>query len=455
MASTLTELFTRTFPRSAELADAARLTFPSGVTHDGRYLEPFPVFIDHATGATKTTVEGRSILDYWVGHGSLILGHSHPAIVAAVQTQMARGTHYAANHELELAWAHEVQRLVPSAERVRFTSSGTEATLMACRIARMVTGRPKVMKLTGHFHGWHDFLVPTAYAPYGGPDPATPGIAPGVLADVVSIPPHDLDRLEQGLRDHQPACLIIEGTGGHWGQVPITGAYLRAARELARRHDVLFILDEVITGFRVAPGGAQQVYDLRPDLTTLAKILAGGLPGGALVGREDLLEAVAFNNRYGRKMPHPGTYNGNPLSAAAGVAALQLVATGTPCETANRLAARLRRGINRVFREQRVPWVAYGEFSFIHILPDYDGPAPEGDDFLPYGGDYLKLDGPRSAKLKHAFRAALLIHGVDWFSWGGMTSAAHTDADIDRTIEAFGQAVELLRADGFINPAAG
>lgn len=446
----IAELFAARFPRSLELAEAARQCFPSGVTHDSRYLEPGPVFVDRAAGSLKYSVEGHAIIDYWVGHGSLILGHSHPAVVTAVQQQMARGTHFAANHELEIRWAQLVQQLIPSAERVRFTSSGTEATLMALRIARLVTGRDKIVKLTGHFHGWHDFLVPQAYAPYVGPDNATPGIADGVLSDVISIPPNYVGALEQVLADHHPACVIIEATGGHWGAVPISGDYLHAARELTQKYDVLLILDEVITGFRVDPGGAQSHYDVLPDMTTLAKILAGGLPGGALAGRADLLDALAFNNRYGKKIPHPGTYNANPLSAAAGIAVLEEVATGEPCRVANERARELRQRLNQLFARKQANWIAYGEFSMVHILPEYDGPRPESEEFIPYAGDHLKLDGARNAKLKHAYRAALLLNGVDWFGWGGLTSAAHTKSDLDATVEAFDHALDLLRADGWL-----
>ncbi len=449
-ASQISALFAERFPQSARLYEEARTCFPSGVTHDGRYLEPFPVFVDSAQGSRKQTVDGTELIDYWVGHGSLILGHSHPAVVQAVQQQMARGTHFSAGHALEIEWARLIQQLVPSAERVRFTSSGTEATLMALRIARMVTGRNKVVKLIGHFHGWHDFLVPTAYAPYVGADPAVPGISEAVLSDLVPIVPNAIDALDDAIQTHQPACVIIEGTGGHWGAVPVRGEYLQAARELTRKHGVLMIMDEVISGFRVHPGGSQGHYGIVPDMTTLAKILAGGLPGGALAGREDLLDAVAFNNRYGRKIPHPGTYNGNPLSAAAGITALQQVATGEPCSQANRMGAMLRQQLNRLFQQTGADLIAYGDFSMVHILPEYAGPAADSDDFIPYDGDYLKLDCPRKAGFKHAFRAALLLNGVDWFGWGGLTSAAHTEADIAKTVEGFAGAIELLRADGFV-----
>jgi glutamate-1-semialdehyde 2,1-aminomutase len=271
-----------------------------------------------------------------------------------------------------------------------------------------------------------------------------PGVTSGVQDDVVIIAPNNLELVEQTFRESQPACCIIEGTGGHWGLVPVQGEFLKGLRELCTKYGVLLIFDEVISGFRVHPGGSQAHYGVTPDLTTLAKILAGGLPGGALAGRADLLEAIAFGNRYGKKMKHPGTYNGNPLSAAAGCAALDAIADGAACRTANEQARQLRGKLNQLFARRNAPCVAYGEFSMIHILPNYDGPRPTTDDFIPCGGDYRKLDADQPASLKHALRTSLLLGGVDWFGWSGMTSAAHTADDIDQTVHAFDQALTLL-----------
>ena len=448
--SRIESLYSARFPVSARMYQRALARFPSGVTHDGRYLKPFPIYVDHARGPEKFTVDGLPIIDFWVGHGALLLGHSHPDVVRAVQTQMARGTHYSACHELELEWADRVCSLVPSAERVRFTNSGTEATLMALRIARLVTGRHKIVKFLGHFHGWHDFLVPGAYSPYDPDDLSTPGVTEGVLSDVIGLPPNDIEVLAVALEREKPACVILEPTGGHWGCVPMGGEFLMAVRELTAKHNVLLIMDEVITGFRVDPGGAQGRYAIKPDLTTLAKILAGGLPGGALAGRADVMEALAFDNRYGQKMRHPGTYNANPLSAAAGCAALDLVATGKPCEHASNVACQLRRRLNELFVEKRADWISYGEFSMVHVLTQYDGPPSTGDGFVPCGNDYQRLDGKRDPNFAHAFRAALLLGGVDWFGWGGMTSSAHTEVEIAQTVTAFAQAIDLLRADGWM-----
>ncbi|WP_010586097.1 aspartate aminotransferase family protein [Schlesneria paludicola] len=438
------------FAKSAPLFERGQAVFPSGVTHDGRYLEPFPIYVTEAHGARKTTVEGHSIIDYWVGHGAMLLGHGFPAVVRAVQRQMTRGTHFSACHELELEWAERIQRLVPSAERVRFTSSGTEATLMAVRIARLVTGRKKIAKFVGHFHGWHDFLVPAAYAPYTPENWAMPGVTAGVLDDLIVMPPLDLQTVEQVFREQQPACCILEPTGGHWGLVPIRRDFLQGLRELCTRYGVVLVFDEVITGFRVHPGGAQAHYSVIPDLTTLAKVLAGGLPGGAVCGRADLLEALAFGNRYGRKMKHPGTYNGNPLSAAAGCAALDALADGGVTRRANDSAQQLRQRLNELFVRKQIPWIAYGEFSMIHLHPNYAGPRPADPNFIPHEGAYRRLDVEPPAPPKFAFRVAMLTQGVDWFGWSGMTSAAHTEADLDETVAAFDRALEQLRAQSML-----
>jgi glutamate-1-semialdehyde 2,1-aminomutase len=371
-----------------------------------------------------------------------------------VQAQVAKSTHAGGCHDLEIEWGEWVKRLVPSAERVRFTGSGTEATLMALRLGRIFTGRPKFLKFAGHFHGWHDAVSVGSDPPYD--NLAVPGVPEGVAANTVVIPPNDLDLLERTLgADPQIGAVILEPTGGHWGAVPIRGPFLKAVRELTTKYGQLLIFDEVITGFRVAPGGAQERYGVKPDLTTLAKILAGGLPGGALAGRADVLAAIEF--RPGKpKMRHPGTYNANPLSAAAGVAALKLVATGEPCRKANESGRQLRNRLNKLFADRGWPWLAYIDFSMFKLIPKYEGPRPpeaKGDDDapIPYGGDLNKLDGPpTNPKLRHAFRQAMLLNGVDVPGLGGWLTAAHTEVDLDRTVQAVAASVEVLGAEGMV-----
>jgi glutamate-1-semialdehyde 2,1-aminomutase len=441
----LVERYTAAFPRSRKLHEQARGIFPNGVTHDARHLEPFPVYVDRALGARKWTVEGRELIDYWSGHGAILLGHSHPTVVEAVQRQMEKATHPGACHEREIEWGQGVQRLVPSAERVRFTASGTEATMMALRLARIFTGRPRVLKFAGHFHGWNDFLYPGADAPH---HDAVPGIPAETAQHTVIVPPNDLDAVERTLRaDPRIGCVILEPTGGHWSQVPIRGPFLHGLRDITMRLERLLIFDEVITGFRVSPGGAQGHYGITPDLTTLAKILAGGLPGGCVAGRADILETLAF--RPGKpKMRHPGTFNANPLSASAGIATLQIVADGDPCRRAIAAARQLRQRLNMLFAERGDAWAAYGEFSCFKLLPGYQGPRPDGDDFLPYGGALDKLDGAANAKRTHAFRQGMLLHGVDLMGLGGMTTAVHTETDIEQTVAAAAGTLDLLRAEG-------
>jgi glutamate-1-semialdehyde 2,1-aminomutase len=443
----LAERFAAEFPNSRRLAERARGVFPDGVTHDNRHLEPFPIYIDRAAGAYKWDVDGHRLLDYWGGHGALLLGHSHPAVVDAVQEAAGRVTHPGACHEKELEWGQWVQRLILSAERVRFTSSGTEATLMALRLARIFTGKPRVLKFRGHFHGWHDAVMPAAYPPHDDP---VPGIPDEVRGSTVVVTPGDANLVEDTLRrDASIGCVILEPTGGHWGAIPVRKPFLEALRDITTRLDRLLIFDEVITGFRVSPGGAQGYYGVTPDLTTLAKILAGGLPGGCVAGRADILSAIEHRSG-ARKMKHPGTFNGNPLSAAAGVAALQLVATGEPCRKANESARRLRQKLNVLFAAHGLDWIAYGEFSGWRLIEGYQGPRPTGDDFIPYDGDVAKLDAPRNAKLHHGFRQAMLLHGVDVWGTSGMTSVAHTEEEVDLTVSAIEGSIDLLKRQGIV-----
>ena len=444
--TTLQQRYEAEFAGSRKRFEQARTIFPDGVTHDSRRLEPFPVYITHALGSHKWDVDGHELIDFWSGHGALLLGHSPPEVVEAVQKQMAKGTHFGGCHELEIEWGQWVKKLVPSAERIRFTSSGTEATLMALRLARIFTGRPKALKFVGHFHGWHDGVMPGAYQPYE--SAAVPGLPAEVALQTVVIPPNDLSLLEQTLaKDPQIGVVILEPTGGHWGQVPVRGEFLRELRRLTTKYGQLLIFDEVITGFRVSPGGAQAHYGIRPDLTTLAKILAGGLPGGAVAGRADILAAIEV--RPGKpKMRHPGTYNANPLSAAAGVAALSKIADGEACRKANATALRLKRELNRLFTERFPNWIAYGDFSLLHILPNYDGPRPTGDDFIPYGGALDKLDGPRNPKQLAAWRHGLLLNGVDWFGFGAFITAGHSAEDVERTVIAVEKTIEAMREVG-------
>ena len=452
-AVSLADRYAAAFPGSKSRFETARGVFPCGVTHDTRMMDPFPVYVSRAKGARKWDVDGHELVDYFVGHGALLLGHSPDDVVTAVQEQVAKGTHYGSCHDLEIEWGQLVQRLVPSAERVRFTGSGTEATLMALRLCRLHTGRPKFLKFVGHFHGWHDYVTVAADPPYDAT--GVPGVPEAVAANCVAVPPGDLNRVEDALtNDPEIGAVILEPTGGHWGAVPVRGDFLHGLRELCTRLDRVLIFDEVITGFRVSPGGAQAYYGVTPDLTSMAKILAGGLPGGCLGGRADIL--AYLEPRPGKpKMKHPGTYNANPLSAAAGVAALTRVATGEPTRLATAAGCRLRNTLNTLFAARDWPFVAYGDFSMVRIVPGYHGPRPgtssgPADGFVPFGGDLNALDGPKNPRLMNAMRQAMLLHGVDFWGFAGMTSCEHADPVIDATVSAVSSSIEMLQREGLV-----
>ncbi|MBI2825573.1 MAG: aspartate aminotransferase family protein [Planctomycetia bacterium] len=451
--SPIVDAYRRRTPTSARLYERARGVFPSGVTHDGRYLEPYPIYVNRAAGSRKWDVDGNEYVDYAGGHGALLLGHNYPRVVQAVEQQLALGTHYGACHELEIQWGELVQKLVPSAASVRFTSSGTEATLLALRLARAFRGRSKILRFAGHFHGWHDHMAFGVGSHFDGTP--TPGVLAEVAANVVLAPPGDIEAAAEILaRDDHIAAVIIEPTGASWGQVPVRKEFVQALADLTRKRGALLIFDEVISGFRCAPGGAQAVYGITPDMTTLAKILAGGLPGGAVVGRRDVMDLLDHRRaaEAGReKISHHGTYNANPLSAAAGIATLEIVAAGDACRHANDYAARLREALNRVLVDEKVPWIVYGTFSGFHIFTNPDGRKITAADIESGQVDYRVFKTPPRPSLATKLRLGMLGHGVEIFSWlGGPTSAVHDEDDLARTVEAFSRTLRLLREEGEI-----
>jgi glutamate-1-semialdehyde 2,1-aminomutase len=433
---TIQEQYRASHPRSAALADRARNAIPGGITHDIRHLAPFPTYIDRASGTRKWDVDGHEYVDYWMGHGALFLGHCHPAVVKAVQEQVARGTHLGASHELEVRWAELVNGLVPCAELTRFTMSGTEATHLAMRVARAATGRTRILKFAGHFHGWHDGAVAAVNPPYEVPMSA--GIPGATLDQVVICPPNDIKAVEIALQRGDIAAVILEPAGGQSGTTPTIPGYLQELRALTTKHGVVLIFDEVITGFRYAPGGAQAYFGVTPDLTTLAKIVAGGLPGGALCGSRALMSMLAFRGDPDwdrvQRVAHAGTFNANPLSAAAAVATLELVADASLQARANKFGEELRRELADAMKRADVPGTCYGEASIYHV--SFEGkPGLAG------------FDRPRKGPVYHLLRCALLNNGVDCSSNHGWISALHSQEDLERTVRAYDAAFRALAAE--------
>jgi len=426
-------------PRSAALSERARCLLPGGVTHDVRLAAPFPLAVARAEGARKWDVDGHELVCYVMGHGSLLFGHSHPEVVSAVMAQARRSFHPGACHELESEWAERVIRLVPSAQRVRFTASGTEASLLALRLARAATGRNRIVKLAGHFHGWHDQVAVGSDPPFDQPD--TAGL-PGTISSAVAVIPADSDALARELSAGDVAAVILEPTGAAWATVPLPDGFLAAARKLADQSGSLLVYDEVVSGFRWAPGGVQEITGVHPDLTVLGKILAGGMPGGAICGRADLMSYLAGPDAGPRRVAHPGTHNAHPLAAAAGVTTLELAASGEPQAAADRLAGYLREELTAVFRRSGVAGCAYGESSTFHLLFGH-GDAPGGIDPVT-----LKTSVP--GWLSPALHCAMLNEGVHLFHGSGFLSTAHGEREAELTISAFGAALKQLQAEGLV-----
>lgn len=452
--TSISESYSSLHPRSAQLYQQALQTFPSGVTHDVRFMPPFPLYIERAQGCRKWDVDGNEIVDYVMGHGALMLGHSHPLLVEAVNSQIVKGTHYGACHELELAWANWVRRLVPSAEKVRFTNSGTEATLMAIRLARAYTGRDKILKFDYHFHGWHDNVMGARYAESD--VQRVSGVPLATLENQVTIPQNDVPLLERALaEDRDIAAVIIEPTGASWGTLPLVKGFLGQLREVTQRYEVLLIFDEVVTGFRLSPGGAQKLYGVEPDLTCLAKILGGGLPGGAVATRRDILALMEFTLdmewNLSRRVFHPGTFNANPLSAAAGSAMLSHIADGRPQAHADAMTQRLVAAMNKALQRREIAGCVYGLSSMFHIVLGEDCPRPR--DGIEWPWDAANGASPPRTRLDIALalKRGCLNNGVDLMGFsGGLVSAVHQPADIDFTIEAFDRTLAQMQEDGIL-----
>ncbi len=423
-------------PRSRRLFARARRVLVGGVDSPVRAFAAVggtPPFIARGRGARLVDVDGRTYIDYVMSWGPLIHGHAPPGLVRRLAAAAARGTSFGAPIELELRLAERVRALMPSIERIRFVNSGTEATMSAIRVARAATGRDLVVKFEGCYHGHADpFLVEAGSGALTLGAPTSPGVPAATAAGTLVARYNDLDSVAALCEAHRGAiaAVVVEPIAGNMGVVPPADGFLRGLRELCDAHGIVLIFDEVITGFRVAPGGAQGLFGIRPDLTCLGKIIGGGLPVGAYGGRADLMDLVAPSGR----VYQAGTLAGNPLAMAAGLWTLERL---TP-RLYRRLAAlgtRLADGLARAAREAGVALQVNAAGGV--LTPFFTAEAVR---------DYRTARTADTAAYARWFRG-LLARGVypppsqfeGWF-----LSAAHTDRDIARTVEAAAEAFRAL-----------
>jgi len=341
-------------PRSAALFERAVRVLPGGSTRTTIYTDPYPPYIERGHGATLVDVDGNAYLDFLGNYTSLILGHAHPEVVAAVEEQVRRGSAFAAPTRLEVELAEEIHARVPAIERLRFTNSGTEATMFALRLARAHTGRDVIAKFAGAYHGTHDLAMT-----------GSPGVPERLGGLVVELPFNDLAGVERAVAGREPeiAAIIIEPIQGVAGMIPAEPAFLAGLRDYTRRHGILLVFDEVIA-FRVAPGGAQGRYGVDPDLTALGKIIGGGYPVGAFGGRAEIMDRL--DARRPGALVHGGTFNGNPVTAAAGLATLRHL-TPARYERLAELGDRLRDGLAAGFAREGLDARVTGVASLFQV----------------------------------------------------------------------------------------
>ena len=415
---------------------------PGGVSSPVRSFRSVggePFFVVSGKGARVRDADGRSYIDYVMSYGPHLFGHQPPFLNRALARAIRRGTSYGAPTEAEVRLAERVTRLVPSVEMVRFVNSGTEATMSAARLARAATGRKRIVKTEGGYHGHADLFLVSA-----GSGVATLAIAdsPGVPAEVVEqtvvVPYNDARALEDAFRRlaGEIAAVILEPLAANMGVVAPAAGYLEAARDLTRRHGALLIFDEVISGFRLAAGGAQEISGVLPDLTTLGKILGGGLPVGAYGGPRALMESVAPSG----PVYQAGTLSGNPLAMAAGIAMLQEIERHPPYEDLERKAAHLERllaeRVDALGLAGKVCLARAGSLLTLFFAP---GPMT---DFA----SVKRSDTKRYAAFFHAMRErGVFLPPAQFEAW--FVSTAHTEADLRRTAKAAGESLEAAFRD--------
>jgi len=421
-------------PLSENLFKRAREVMPGGISHNIHYFPPYPFFIEKAKGSKIWDVDGNEYVDLWMGHYTHILGHHSEVVVEAIKRQLKEGIHWGILFKKQVEWAELIRELIPCAEMVRFCCSGTEATMYAVRLARAFTGKNTLLKIAGGWHGANSDLSLGIKMPFEKDESL--GLLPELQRYTKAIPFNDplksLEIIQQNKEDL--AGIIIEPVIGEGGFIPGTIEYLEMLRSETERRGALLIFDEVISGFRVALGGAQERFGIIPDLTTLGKIMGGGLPVGALVGKREILEKTSpekKGNKWERILIGGGTFSSHPLTMAAGMAMLNYLKDHSD-EVYPLLEARgekIRKAVQEAFHHEGLNAIVTG----IGSLFQTHFPFQKG----------VSLDSPHSIqkftdteKREVEFRIRMLTKGVHMMHGGGGLSIAHSDGDIEKIVNA-------------------
>ncbi len=425
-------------PRSHEAFERACRVIPGGVNSPARAFGAVggePPFMASARGAFLFDIDGHKYIDYIGSWGPMIVGHAHPKVRAAVVSALEKGSSFGAPTTRETEIAEAVVAAVPSIEKVRFVSSGTEASMSAVRVARGVTGRKKIVKMTGHYHGHVDsLLVQAGSAATTLGTPNSPGVTPGATQDTILCPFNDASAVADAFQRYPGdiAAVLLEPVAGNMGLVPPGPGYLQELRDQTERDGALLIFDEVMTGFRLAYGGAQERYGVVPDLTVLGKIIGGGLPAAAYGGRAAIMDHISPVG----PVYQAGTLSGNPLAMAAGIETLRLLREESPYDRLESLSSRLADGLDRAATDAALPHVVQRVGSmltlFFHDAPIHNYEDAKRSDTKRFGRFFWEMLARGVYLPCSQFEAAFV-------------SIAHTEAEIDQTLAAAAEALKACR----------
>jgi len=423
--------YTKRTPLSRAMFDRAQKFQPAGVSYSYRYIQPYPFFVKEAHGAKLTDLDGNEYTDYWCTHFAMILGHAHPIVLEAIKTQAENGWHFGLEHELEVTLSETIGKHVRSAELIRFTSSGSEANLFAVRLARTCTGRDRIAKFEGCWHGAYDPLHIGVRPPFN--KPPSGGITRGSQTDTVLVPYNDLEGFLERVKDERLACVIVEPVLGAGGMIPADRDFLRGLREYCDSTGALLIFDEVITGFRLGLSGAQGYYSVKPDITVMGKIIGGGLPIGAVCGLREIMERMDHTKYSGSEYAyHGGTFAGNALTLSAGLATIEVLETTPVYEFVDKLGEKARSKLDAIFKENNFPAQTTGIGSLFAM--HFTTKTPIKDASILAESDHEK-----SRKLfGQLLEGDILMLAPERLH--GAISYAHTESDIEHvttTVEQF------------------